>query len=107
MPKVTSIPKITVRNDSPIDVAQILLSSRPFDTHGNLWARREFKGYGEYEPFDAEERREMLTATYVVYSYETPIAWRLPSGAWAFNMTRYSATTTKHQTLVHSAINLI
>lgn len=102
-----SIPRITVRHDSPADIAQLLLSGRAFNTHGNLWARREFHGFGEYKPFDADERREMLTATYFVYSYDTPIAWRLVSGSWVYNFTTYSCTTSKHQSLIHSAINML
>lgn len=104
---VQSIPRITVRKDTPTDVAQFLLSGRAFNTHGYLKGRREFAGFGEYTPYDETERWEMLTATYVVYSYDTPIAWRLPSGPWVFNMTTYSATTSKHQSLIHSAINLL
>lgn len=102
-----TIPTITIDKDGPVAFANMLRYNQEFNTHGNLRARREFQGYGEYEPFDDIDIDELMAATYVVYSYETPIAWRLRSGAWIKNGTRYSATTAKHQGKVFSAIDLL
>lgn len=41
---------------------------------------------------------------YVVWSYGTPIAWRLPMVGWTVPDVRYSATTSKHQRIVRDAI---
>lgn len=49
-----------------------------------------------------------LTSTqgpvYVVYSYGTPIAWRPAGGAWVAPQTRYSVTTSHHQSLVRQGM---
>ena len=34
---------------------------------------------------------------FVVYSYDTPIAWRLSDGSWSVPDTKYSMTTSRHQ----------
>ena len=41
---------------------------------------------------------------YVVYSYQTPIAWHA-GGVWTVPEVKYSVTTTKQQTLVRRGIN--
>lgn len=102
-----TIPMITVRKDDAVAFAQFLNANQEFNTHGHLKARREFAGLGEYEPFDHIELDELMMAQYVVYSYDTPIAWRTKTGAWVRNVTRYSATTSGHQTKVFSAIDLL
>lgn len=102
-----TIPKITVRKDDSIAFAQMLRDAKAFDTHGNLYARRELLGLGEYTPYDAIELDEMMAALYVVYSYETPIAWLTKSNVWVKNINYYSATTKNHQNKVFSAISLL
>lgn len=47
-----------------------------------------------------EYRASAMTARYVVFSYETPIAWVDATGAWVQPPTRYSVTTSKHQGVV-------
>lgn len=42
-------------------------------------------------------------ADYIVYSYATPIAWHGKDG-WTVPDALYSATTSKHQGLVRSAV---
>jgi hypothetical protein len=44
-------------------------------------------------------------ADYVVYSYQTPIAWHTPYAGWLYPAERYSVTTTKHQGRVHTALS--
>lgn len=47
---------------------------------------------------------------YVVFSYETPIAWHVPEDGddggerWVVPKVRYSTTTSRHQTIVRTAL---
>jgi hypothetical protein len=41
---------------------------------------------------------------YMIWSYETPIAWRY-RGEWAQNREKYSPTTTQHQHIIATAIS--
>lgn len=102
-----SVPTITVRNDDSVSFAQMMRNAMEFDTHGNLRARREFSGFGAYKPVDLSEVDEIMSALYVVYSYDTPIAWLTRTGEWIRNVTDYSVTTSKHQNKVFSAIDLL
>lgn len=43
---------------------------------------------------------------FVIYSYETPIAWRV-KGEWVIPEVTYSITTTRHQSLVRTAVGQI
>jgi len=43
---------------------------------------------------------------YAVWSYETPIAWRLDDGAWIFPSVTYSRTSSAHASKVRHAIHL-
>ena len=58
----------------------------------------------------AEYRDSAMSADYVVYSYQTPIAWHLAGQdaendeAWIVPGTPYSRTTTQHQIAVRSAL---
>jgi len=41
---------------------------------------------------------------YVVYSYATPIAWVRDNGEWVVPVEKYSATTSRHQSIVRMAV---
>lgn len=41
---------------------------------------------------------------YVVWSYATPIAWRLKDGTWVAPLDKYSPTTSRHQRFVYLAV---
>lgn len=43
-------------------------------------------------------------ATYTLYSYSTPMAWRNPDGTWTMPMAKYSATTSRHQGTIRTAV---
>lgn len=43
-------------------------------------------------------------ATYTVWSYGTPIAWRMADGSWVMVSGRFSVTTSKHQGIVRRAV---
>lgn len=45
----------------------------------------------------AEHHDSERQASYVVYSYATPIAWHVPDVGWIMPMQKYSQTTTQHQ----------
>lgn len=49
-----------------------------------------------------EFAEEAHAATYVIYSYATPIAWQDRSGRWVVPMVRYSVTTSRHQSVAHA-----
>lgn len=71
---------------------------------GTLRGRKVNEGAGRLpQPF----RRQFLESavTYIVYSYETPIAWRTQNGEWHTPNTKYSVTTSKHQGNVFTAIS--
>jgi hypothetical protein len=47
-------------------------------------------------------------ADYVVYSYSTPIAWHRPADdLWIIPDEKYSVTTSRHQSLISTAISQI
>lgn len=45
--------------------------------------------------------------TYVIYSYETPIAWRLTDGSWVIPDMVLSHTTSNHQSKVRTAVQVL
>ena len=44
---------------------------------------------------------------YIVWSYETPIAYRLTGSCWQVPDRRYSRTTTRHQHLIRMAVSTL
>jgi hypothetical protein len=58
----------------------------------------------EFGRLPHEHRKSAERATYVVYSYGTPIAW-VTDGEWVVPDERYSATTSNHQGLVRVGIS--
>lgn len=44
-------------------------------------------------------------ATYVVYSYDTPIGWFLDD-EWVIPDVKYSVTTSRHQSALRNALNI-
>lgn len=59
------------------------------------------------EPFGELFMRHMNAdlIKFVIYSYATPIAWRLADGDWIIPPVHYSQSTTIHQSAVRSAIH--
>lgn len=45
-------------------------------------------------------------ATFTVWSYGTPIAWRMADGSWVMVSGRFSVTTSKHQGMVRRAVEV-
>jgi len=50
-----------------------------------------------------EAQRDGNSITYTVYSYRTPIAWKV-GNVWKFPKVRYSNTTSRHQYYTMEAI---
>lgn len=96
-------------------VEHCLSDRQPFRTHGALRAVlvRAVYTWGELDDVDrvrltdtVAATRETGNKTYVVYSYDTPIAW-CPAhkyGMWTVPAARYSRTTTRHQNRVRLAV---
>lgn len=42
---------------------------------------------------------------YVIWSYQTPIAWHLPTGEWHVVDQKFSVSTSNHQSLVRFALS--
>ena len=49
-------------------------------------------------------RESVKLADYVVYSYDTPIAWHRADGFWHMPDVKYSVTTSKHQGRILTAL---
>ena len=76
---------------------------RPFKSGGALSGVKEPYNSGrltgnDYDKFHAE------VPSYAVYSYSTPIAWWSPTFGWTLAESKFSATTSSHQSLVRAAL---
>ncbi|SRR6266851_1318210 len=83
----------------------VLKNRTPFKTSGALRGGSP-EGTGR---LPADWRRLYQTgADYVVFSYATPIAWHRPADdLWIVPDERYSVTTSRHQSLIGTAISQI
>lgn len=70
--------------------------------HGNVSGTRECSTFGQ---LPQEYWASARNAQYLIYSYQTPIAWVDSDGVWFVPDVRYSVTTTNHQSAVKSAID--
>lgn len=103
-------------NDKPfrtttrsIRTAEAIRDGVSFDTSGALMGRTRTPrpgslggpwGYGRLSGADLDAARHDDTAgevDYVVWSYSTPIAWRLTDGSWYLVGQSFSPTTAKHK----------
>lgn len=83
------------------DVPAKWQAREPFNTHnGTLYGETAVSSYGR---LPSEWRHNLFQAdshgdiAYIVYSYETPIAWVLQDGTEVRPPVKYSVTTSKHQ----------
>lgn len=110
------------------DLTYILNRQEPFQNHGAS-LRGECKRAGYQTPTagwlnEKPYRESLLAATYVVYSYATPIAWCHVSPehcisdagfttsdgtsdalVWTMPDVKYSATTSRHQSIIRGALS--
>ncbi len=75
------------------------LSGRPVD----FAAGYHYDGTGVL-PAEWRELYRASRIDFVVWSYVTPIAWRLADGTWIVPAVRYSVTTSKHQGIVRRTV---
>lgn len=84
----------------------VLAAKQPFATSGALWGSATVRGTGR---LPADWRRLYETgADYTVFSYQTPIAWHRPADdLWIIPDASYSVTTSRHQSLIGTAVSAI
>ena len=85
-----------IANLSPFATSGALSGRAPHGQHFGPWD----SGRLPREHVDSFQR-----ATYAVFSYATPIAW-VTDGAWAIPATRYSLTTSRHQSAARHGAHL-
>ena len=91
------------------NVSQFIAARQDFDCNGTLTGKGG-SGYITAARLPDEFSGELAEATkaedfYVVKSYATPIAW-FANGAWTFPDTKYSPTTSRHQSKVRVALRI-
>lgn len=101
---------------------------RAGQTTGSVWAERVAPGHWSFSGQLPDRYRDLVRlASYIVYSYATPIAWFIEgtpsdlsdveslrawldngeaSGAWVMPAVRYSVTTSKHQGKTRQGMHL-
>ena len=99
--------KLSTRNPGPI--AKKLLALESFKTNGALKgvAKPEWIDHGKISVRDFNfllGDRNYYGIDYVIYSYETPIAWLRGDGEWAMPEAGYTPTTKKHKATIREAI---
>ena len=95
--------KLTTRS-SWMDFRNVLQRREGFTTSGALRGV-ERPSYVSTGSLPREWHTSALSADYVVYSYSTPIAWHVPGMGWVMPDTKYSVTTSRHQSKVATAIS--
>lgn len=60
-----------------------------------------------YGHLPVKYRYSAAKADYVVYSYDTPIAWHTADEGWVQPFVYYTPTTTKHQGKIRTALSVL
>ena len=99
--------KLSTRNPGPI--AKKLLALESFRTNGKLKgvAKPDWFDHGKISVRDFNfllGDRNYYGIDYVIYSYETPIAWLRGDGEWAMPEAGYTPTTKSHKATIRAAI---
>lgn len=84
------------------EVTRRIADRIPFQTYGALMAiSRSANAVGKRLPFTGQLPSQYIEsaerASYVVYSYSTPIAWWSEEDGWSRPEVKYSVTTSVHQ----------
>lgn len=87
---------------------QAFVDERKFFDHNSLSGMPMVYGMGKLpEPYrsqlDLLDHHGIIDR--VLYSYETPIAWRTKAGTWVVPEVHYSNATTNHQNVTRVAID--
>lgn len=95
---------------TPLNQAHIYIQHRvPFQGNSMHARRVPWNGQIRMGMLNENDRR-LLTADneagdlYVVWSYDTPIAWYV-KGAWRIVTQKFSRTTSRHQSVVRRALS--
>lgn len=76
----------------------VIAARKDFKTSGSLRGESKSVGYTPWTGYlPAEWHESVRQASYVVYSYSTPIGWWSEADGWTVPSEKYSITTTKHQ----------
>jgi len=95
--------KYRVNSDSFTVLADILAGETPEPFAGNSVSGSGGPAYGTGQ-LPVEYHSDARKATYVIYSYATPVAWRRRSGEWVVPAVRYSVTTSKQLGCIRPAL---
>jgi hypothetical protein len=95
------MPKLTINGLWTQFVAP-LRDLEDFTTHGSLRGLKGGAGYTGQLPYGHWGSAQ--SAQYVVYSYNTPIAWLDRAGFWQMPAVKYSVTTSKSQGRILTAL---
>jgi hypothetical protein len=76
-----------------------------FRTHGSLRGKPADGNAFYYGRLPTCHVAIVKESDYVVYSWDTPIAWHHPIHGWIMPDEHYSQTTTQHQTKIATAIS--
>lgn len=90
----------------------LIRERKPFTAGGNTYGSANFRGnfpdgmgVGRLSKANREAfYRDMLSMTFVVYSYGTPIAWECDNG-WTVIEQKFSPSTSRHQSAVRQALS--
>ena len=98
------------RNTVTNNVAALLIGKRePFKNHSGSFRGESAKyvdtAWSRLPREWQDMAREAEDVDYVVFSYNTPIAWHHANG-WTIPDTKYSITTSKHQGVTRYGVTL-
>lgn len=86
-------------------VPQYIAALQPFTAAALSGRSVAPHAWGSLRAYDQQMYRSAWSrCDYVVLSYATPIAWHLPDYGWWQVDTRFSVTTSRHQSLVRRGI---
>lgn len=102
--------RTTTRNAATI--AHAIRQGEDFTTSGALEgiANPRWVNSGRMRDSDSAplySARDNIGIDYVIYSYATPIAYRTTDGNWTIPDAKYSVTTSKHQSTIRYALELV
>lgn len=73
---------------------------------GHMWASTKPRAYGYYGKLASEHYESVSHADYVVFSYDTPIAWET-YGIWHMPEKDYSSITRRHKSRISVALSVM
>ena len=91
------------------DAERFIRERKPFMSHTGNFSGRDHSGIHVSGRLPSSEKESFYAAVddpqgYVVYSYSTPIAWYTQADGWIISGTRYSVSTSRHQSVVRNAL---